>query len=211
MSTYDLEEQEQLASLKAWWRQYGNLVIGIALIVSLVFSGWTGWSWYQRSQAGNASVLYEQLQKSTQINDVKSAKDAAGAILEQYPRTIYAPLAAMVLARLLFQAGDIKTARAQLEWAVKNAKSPEVRSVARLRLATVLIDDNAASEAVRVLEEKPENGFESLFAAARGDAYLADRKRDEAVAAYKAALAAENGLDTQMRELLKIKLATLGS
>ena len=35
MATYDLEEQEQIAELKAWWKQYGNLVAGVATVAAL--------------------------------------------------------------------------------------------------------------------------------------------------------------------------------
>ncbi len=35
MAVYDLEEQEKIDELKAWWRSYGTLiVIGLAVFVS---------------------------------------------------------------------------------------------------------------------------------------------------------------------------------
>ena len=95
MSTYDLEEQEQLATLKAWWKDNGGLVVtGLAIILVLI-SAWNGWNWYQRSQSASAATMYEQLQHAARTNDVKAVRDTAGAILEQYPRTAYAPLAAL--------------------------------------------------------------------------------------------------------------------
>ena len=57
----DLEEQEQLAELKAWWKQYGNLLINVATAAAVVFIAWFGWNWYQRSQAGQASTVYAVL------------------------------------------------------------------------------------------------------------------------------------------------------
>lgn len=210
MATYDLEEQEQLASLKAWWREHGGMIVAVIIIASLIFSGWNGWNWYQRSQSANAAVLYEQLQKAARSNDTKATKESAGAILEQYPRTIYASLAALLSAKVHFQAGDLKTARAQLQWATSNSRSAEIKSVARLRLAGVMIDDGASEEAVKVLEEKPEKGFEGLYAATRGDALLAQNKKDEAKAAYKSALDNSSGLDPTMKELVQVKLGALG-
>lgn len=210
MATYDLEEQEQLATLKAWWKQHGGMIVSAIVIASLVFTAWNGWNWYQRSQAGNAAALYEQLQKAARSNDLKTTKDSAGAILEQYPRTSYAPLAALLSARVNFQGGDLKTARAQLQWAASNSRSPEIKSVARLRLAEVMIDDNEAAEAVKVLEEKPEKGFEGLYAATRGDALLVQNKVEEARAAYQLALNEAGGLDQTMRELVQLKLSALG-
>ena len=35
MAAYDLEEQEQLAEIKAWWKQYGNLLTNVLLAAVL--------------------------------------------------------------------------------------------------------------------------------------------------------------------------------
>jgi len=71
--------------------------------------------WYQRSQSAQAAVLYDTLQKAARANDLKATRETAGAILENFPRSAYAPLAALVSAKVHFQAGDLKTARAQLQ------------------------------------------------------------------------------------------------
>jgi predicted negative regulator of RcsB-dependent stress response len=188
MSTYDLEEQEQLAALKAWWKEHGNGVSLAAILVAGAIAAWWYWGMYQRSQGAQAAALYETLQKAARSNDVKAVRDTSGSILESYPRSAYAPLAALVSAKALFQAGDLKSARAQLQWAVEHAKSDEVRSIATLRLASVLLDDKDPDAALKALEAKPHPGFEALFAAQRGDVLSMQQKRDEARAAYKAAL-----------------------
>jgi predicted negative regulator of RcsB-dependent stress response len=208
MAAYDLEEQEQLAELKAWWKQNGNLVLGTVTAVLLVFAAWNGWRWYQRTQAVEAAALYENLQAAARMSDGKTARDAAGSILEKYPGTAYASLAALVSAKANYQAGDLKTARAQLQWAVDNARQDEIRAIARLRLATVLMDDNAYDEALKVVEAKPVEGFDALYASMRGDILLAQGKRAEASTAYKGAL--EKTSDAALRETLRLKLDALG-
>ena len=208
MAAYDLEEQEQLAELKAWWKQHGNLVLGTVAAVLLLFAAWNGWRWYQRSQAREAAALYENLQAAARMSDGKAVRDAAGGILEKYAGTAYAPLAALVSAKVNYQAGDLKTARAQLQWALDNARQEEVRSIARLRLATVLMDDNAYDEAMKMVEAKPGEGFDALFASMRGDILSAQNKRADARSAYKAA--AEKATDAAFRETLRLKLDALG-
>ena len=64
MAAYDLEEQEQISQIKAWWDTYGNLVTGIALAAAVAAVGWQGWNWYQGKQSGEASVLYAAVQKA---------------------------------------------------------------------------------------------------------------------------------------------------
>ena len=54
MSTYDLEEQEQLASLKAWWKDNGGLIVAVLIVILAVILAWNGWNWYQRSQSASA-------------------------------------------------------------------------------------------------------------------------------------------------------------
>jgi predicted negative regulator of RcsB-dependent stress response len=208
MSTYDLEEQEQLAALKAWWKERGGGVALAALIVAAAVAAWNGWVWYQRSQAAQAASLYDTLQKAARANDVKATRDTAGTILENYPRSTYAPLAALVSAKVQFQSGDLKTARAQLQWVVDHARNDEIRAIAALRLSSVLLDDKDPDSALKVLEARPGAAFEALFAAQRGDILVVQKKREEARAAYKAAL--EKAEPGPLREGLRLKLDALG-
>ncbi len=159
MSTYDLEEQEQLAALKAWWKEHGGAILLGATLVLAAIAAWNGWMWYQRSQSAQAAVLYDTLQKAARANDLKTTRETAGAILENFPRSAYAPLAALVSAKVQFQAGDLKTARAQLQWVIEHAG-----------------------------KAKPHPGFEALYASQRGDVLATQKRRSEARASYKAAL-----------------------
>ena len=210
MATYDLEEQEQLAELKAFWKLYGNLIVLAVAAALLVFAGYRTWHWYQASQSGQATAVYGELQKAAAANDTKKVRDLAGALIEQYPRSVYAPLGAFISAKVHFGAGDLKTARAQLTWAVENARDPGVQALARLRLANVLLDEQAYDEALKVLAVKPEPAFEALFEDLRGDVLMGQGKRDEAKIAYAAALARLKPGDDAARELIQLKLDGLG-
>ena len=208
MATYDLEEQEQLAALKAWWNEHGGAIILGATLVLAAVGAWNAWTWYQRSQSAQAAVLYDALQKAARANDLKTTRETAGAILENFPRSAYAPLAALVSAKVQFQAGDLKTARAQLQWVIEHARSDEIRSIATLRLASVLLDDNEPDAALKILEAKPHPGFEALYASQRGDILATQKKRSEARAAYKTAL--EKTGAGPLRDALRLKLDALG-
>jgi predicted negative regulator of RcsB-dependent stress response len=208
MSTYDLEEQEQLAALKAWWKEHGGAILLGATVVLAAIAAWNGWTWYQRSQSAQAAVLYDTLQKAARANDLKATRETAGAILENFPRSAYAPLAALISAKVHFQAGDLKTARAQLQWVIEHAGSDEIRAIATLRLASVLLDDNEPDAALKILEAKPPPGFEALYASLRGDILVTQKKRSEARAAYKAAL--EKAEAGALRDALRLKLEALG-
>ena len=210
MSTLDLEEQEQLAELKAWWKRHGNTLTSVLTAALLALAAWNGWSWYQRNQSQQAAALYETVQKALAANDLKALRDAAGSVLERFPGSSYEPLAAMVSAKAHIQGGDSKTGRAQLQWVADNAKTEDLRSIARLRLAAILADESAGDEALKLLDAKPAPAYEGLYAAARGDIFLAQKKQDEARGAYRAALDKADAKDQAFKQSVQQRLDALG-
>ncbi len=212
MAHYDLEEQEQIDTLKTWWKMYGNLVTGVVVAGSLAVIGWQGWNWYQRSQAAQASAIYGVLEQAVAARDAQKVKAAAGELVEKFGGTTYAALGALVAARQSFEAGDLKTARAQLTWAADNGKD-EIRDLARLRLASVLLDEKAYDEALKQLEAAHAAAFAARFLELKGDVLAAAGKKPEARAAYQAALEkgeVREGRGGAGRELLRQKLDSLG-
>ena len=211
MAAYDLEEQEQLAALKAWWQENGNLVMTALSLVLVVLAAWQGWNYYQRNQAVQASGLYDAVQKAARAGDLKQVRESAGAVLENYPRTAYAAMAALVSAKAHFQGGDLKTARAQLAWVAENAKDEGLQDIARLRLASVMLDEKAYDDALKVLEAKHGAAFDALFLAARGDVLVAQEKKEEARSAYQAALEKADARDAGLRASIQLRLDALGT
>jgi predicted negative regulator of RcsB-dependent stress response len=206
----DLEEQEQVAELKAWWKQHGGFITALVLAVALGFAGWQGWRWYQASQAAQASVLYETVAKAAQANDAKALRDAAGSLVESYPRTLYASMAALVAARYYFDRNDLKNAKVQLQWVIERSPSADFKDLARLRLAAVLLDEGAYDEALKLLEAKPAAAYEAQYAALRGDLLVAKNQAAEARAAYKLALEKAAGSDGAFQESVRMRLEALG-
>jgi predicted negative regulator of RcsB-dependent stress response len=206
----DLEEQEQLAELKAWWRQHGNLIVTAIVAAALAFSAWQGWRWYQASQAAQGAAVYESLVRAAQTNDAKALRDASGTLIESYPRTHYASMGALVAARFHFDRNDLKAAKTQLQWVVDKSPAEDFRDVARLRLAAILLDEKAHDEALKLLEAKHGAAYESQYAALRGDVLVAKNQPAEARAAYKLAL--EKAIKEQgaFRETVRMRLEALG-
>jgi predicted negative regulator of RcsB-dependent stress response len=212
MAHYDLEEQEQIDSIKTWWKMYGNLVSGVILAGSLAVISWQGWNWYQRTQAAQASAIYGVLEQAVAARDAQRVKAAAGELAEKFGGTSYAALGALIAARQSFEAGDLKTAKAQLSWAADKGKD-EIKDLARLRLAAVLLDEKAYDEALKQLESAHAAAFAARFLELKGDVLAAQGKKPEARTAYKAALdkgEAREGRSGAGRELLRQKLENLG-
>jgi len=210
LQNLDLEEQEQLAELKAWWKQYGNLVLLAIIAASLAVTGWGGWRWYQSSQATQASALYETLAKAVGAGDAKALRDAGGALTENYPRTLYASMGALAAARFHFDRNELKSAKAQLQWVVERSPSEEYREIARLRLGQVLLDEKAYDEALKLIEPKPLDAYAAQVAALRGDLLLAKNQRAEAKEAYRLALEKAGSQGGAFRDSVQLRLDALG-
>jgi predicted negative regulator of RcsB-dependent stress response len=206
----DLEEQEQVAELKAWWKQYGNLIVGLLVVAALAAAGWVAWRNYQQSQAAQASALYESLVKASQANDAKALRDAAGTLVESYPRTSYASMGALVAARYYFDRNDLKNAKTQLQWVVERAASEDFRDLARLRLAAVLVDEKDYDEALKLLDAPHGAPYDAQYAALKGDALLGKNQAAQAREAYKLALEKLGQKEGPFRDSVRMRLEALG-
>lgn len=220
MAAFDLEEQEQLSSIKAWWQQNGNLVTGVVVAAAVASVGFQGWNWYRADQSAKAGAVFAAVERSVAAGDAKRAREAAGELLDKYSGTAQAGFGALLSAKAQLAAGDAKTAKAELSWAAEHAVDADVKDVARLRLASLLTDEKTYDEALKQLEKEPGAAFAGNFAEARGDVLALQGKKAEAIAAYQAALkkrVAPEGADANevrrekiAAEVLSVKLESLG-
>lgn len=206
----DLDEQEKVEELKAWWQQHGGFIATAVLAVAVGFVGWQGWRWYQVDQAASASVLYDTVTKAAQANDAKALRDASGSLVESYPRTLYASMGALVAARYYFDRNDLKSAKVQLQWVIERSDSGDFKDLARLHLAAVLLDEKAHDEALKLLEAKPAAAYDAQYAALRGDLLVAKNQAAEAKTAYKLALEKSDKKDSAFQESVRMRLEALG-
>jgi len=206
----DHEEQEQLAALKAWWDEHGNLVFLLVIAIALAVAGWRGWDWYQTRQSTQASTLYEMLTRAAQTGDAKTMRDASGALAVDYPRTLYASMGALVSARYYFDHHDLKGAKAQLEWVLEHSRSDDMKDLARLRLAAVLLDEKAYDDALKQLDAPHAAAYAAQYAALKGDVLVAKHESNKAKAAYQIALDKANKGDNAFRQSVRIRLEALG-
>jgi predicted negative regulator of RcsB-dependent stress response len=205
---YDLEEQEQLATLKAWWAKYGNLTTWVVIAGLAAYSGWNGWNYYQRNQAAQASVLFDELQSAVNAKDNAKVARVAGDIESKFGRTAYASLGALSAAKSFFDANDLKSAKAQLEWVVAHGND-EHKNIASIRLAGVLLDEKAYDAALKALAVAALPQFKSSVEDRKGDILAAQNKLEEARTAYKAALEAADKTNPG-RQLIQLKLESIG-
>ena len=209
MAAYDLEEQEKIDDLKAWWQQYGNTITVGIVLACIVIGGVQGWRWWAGRRAADASVLYQAVSDGVRKSDPAKVKDAMTQLTDKFGGTAYAPRAALLYAKVLFDAGDKTGAKTQLAWVVEHADEEELKAIARYRLAETLLDDKQYDEALRTLDAKRPASFNGLYADLRGDALTAAGRAADARVAYEEALAA---LDPKSpyRAYVQVKLDAAG-
>lgn len=205
----DLEEQEQLEQLKAFWKRWGNLITWLITAVLAAFAAWQGWNWYQRDQAAKAGAMYEEFERALSAQDLDKAAVAAADLKARFAATGYAAQAGLQVAKLQLDKGKADDAKQSLAWVAEQGAEPPYRDLARLRLAGLQLDAKAYDDALKTLDAVKSPEFGALVADRRGDALLLQDKRDAAKAEYQKALA---GLDKTQdyRRVVEAKLATRG-
>ena len=206
---YDLEEQEQIAAIKGWWHDYGKLAMLVVLGCLVAIAAFQGWRYYRTQQAERAATLYIQLNEAERANDSKRVRDIASQIIDRYGSSQYAGMAALAAAKAGVTTGDVDDAKKKLQWAAEHAKEEEMRDVARLRLAGVLLDEKKYDEALKLLSAKSGDAFAMLYADLRGDVLAAQGKPAEARTAYQTAID-KSDPNSNYRRLIEVKLDAVG-
>jgi predicted negative regulator of RcsB-dependent stress response len=211
MATHlDLEEQEQLDQLKAFWKRYGNLITWLLIVVLGGFAAWNGWSWYQREQAAKSGAMFDQLDQAVQAGDVDQAGRVFADMKERYPRTAFTEQGGLLAAKLQAEKNKPDAALETLSWVGANASEAEYQTIAKLRAAGLLLDQKKYDEALKQLDGATAPEFVALVNDRRGDVLNAQGKKDEAKAAYtKAWQAMDSKVD--YRRLIDAKLVALGA
>ena len=205
----DLEEQEQLDQLKHFWKQYGNLITWALILVLGVFAGWNLYQRWQQSQASQAAALYDEVERVAKAGDVAKLDRAMADMKDKFPSTTYAQQAALMSAKVYFEAGKTDQAKASLSWVAEKSSDEGYQAIARLRLAAVLMETKAFDEAFKQLNGTFPVEFAALVADRKGDIFSLQGKKAEARAEYEKAYKTL-GDRAEYRRLVEVKLNALG-
>ena len=214
MATHlDLEEQEQLEQFRAFWKRYGNLITWLVIAALSAVAGWNGWNWYQRDQAIKASSMFEELDRAAAAGESQRVDSVFHDLKTRYPKVAYTQQAGLLAAKVQFDKGNVGEAITALTWVSENGKEMEYRVLARLRLAGIYVDQKKFNEALTELEKAASGAspeFLALIDDRRGDVFMAQDKKNDAVAAYRKAWDAMDA-ELEYRRLIEAKLTALAA
>jgi predicted negative regulator of RcsB-dependent stress response len=206
----DLQEQEQLDALKAFWKSYGNLITWTLILALGAFAGWRYWQHRQAQQGLEAGAMYEELDRAATAGDLQKVSRVMADLQQRFPKTTFAAQGAMLAGKLQAEKGQPDAAKASLGWVITTVDDADLKAMARLRLAAVHAEAKAYDEALKLLAEPVPAPYEALRADRQGDVLVLQGKPAEAVAAYQRAYAAMSD-KVDYRRFVEAKLAALGS
>lgn len=205
-------DEEQLEVLKNWWDENGTTLVTTLVLGLAAIFGYRAWEDNVRETGEAASSTYQNLVQATSNLDDENLRLTALNLGEElkndYEGSAYASFAALHLAKIAVEQGDLAAAQAELQWTIDQNPEAHLETIARMRLARVLVDMEDAPAALASLSEhEPAAGQQATWAEIRGDVYLALGDNGNARQAYQEAL--ELLGDDRTRPLLELKLADI--
>jgi|GEM_PF-327693 len=204
MSEIYISNKEQVQFVKDWWKKYGTAVLTGVVAFLVVSVGTKYWRQHVARQGALASIAYSQMIAAQAQSKDDETKLFAERLIKDFPRSPYASFASMMLAKCAVNENNLIAARKYLHWVVRHESRDELRELARLREARVLLAEGKPKEALNLLQE----GNSLVYAAAKheimGDAWLAqqdahanmdksDHGKKNAVINYRKALRDDDG------------------
>ena len=204
----DLEEQEQVDELKAYWKKYGNYIIKGAIAFFVMYGLFQGWGYYQTKQSLSASELYQSIVVLDEKN-TKEIMQKSQSLMDDYSGTPYAGRAAILFAKASFAEGLKDKAKEKLEWAASHAKESGTESIALIQLGQILVEGKKYDEALKKVNNVDNEGYLGLSNDLKGDILNAMGKKEDAKKAYQEALKRFGPKDPYAR-FTQEKLESLG-
>lgn len=205
----DLEEQEQLDDLKAFWKKYGNAITILLAVTLTAFAGWNIYQRWQQNQAAQAAALFDEIERNALAGDVAKLERVFADMKDKYPNTSFAQQAGLVAAKVFFEGGKADQAKVALTWVAEKSSDTGFQAVAKLRLASVLAQSAAYDDAFKLLSGSFPPEFSALVFDRIGDIHLMQGKNPEARAAFEKAFKAFDER-VEYRRLVEVKLNSLG-
>lgn len=212
---YERTEEEQVAALKRWWSENGStLIIGVSIALAVVF-GYQAWQKNIQNQKYEGSGLYQQILEAASNqaaeNDdknISTIKLLGSKLKAEHEGTEYANFAALYLAKMAVEEGDLEQAEKELLWVLALDPEVETKSIANARLARVVAGQGRVDEALSIVNGNVTDTFKPMYLEIKGDIELGRGNRDVARQAYQQAkdLLAESDRN---RILLEMKLSDL--
>lgn len=208
MSVY-MTEEEQLESIKKWWKRYGNLITVCLSIVLLCIAGVRYFHWHQAKISQQASVTYERMMMEFSNQNNKAVRSYANQLISEYKSSVYADVAHMTLAKIYIAKNKLKPAIAELNIVKTTSKMPALKQVAKIRIARIMAAEKSYDTALAELNAIEDKAYSPVINELKGDIYSATGQYKDAMSSYQLAIdeAKTHGIGNLFLEMKNNELA----
>ena len=155
--------------------------------------------------------MFDELERAAQAGDARAAGSVFADLKERYPRTAFAQQGGLLAAQRAVRPGQADAAKASLAWVADNAVEDEYKTVARLRLAGLLLQAKEYDEALKQLDARQGARASRRWSPTAAATCCWPRaRRTRRAAAYQAAWKAMDE-KVEYRRLIDAKLTALGA
>ncbi len=179
--------------LQQGWQRYRRapivqrlVLLFLIVLASLAFLQYK--HLHARNQARTASFIYDRLLIAIQANQELEASTQIDTLMHRYKRTVYAPLAALMAAKLAVTHEEWDKALEHLHFVLSHSPKGSFAEIARLRMVDILSEQKNYTEALALLDQVKPAAYLPLVEELKGDIYVLTQERDKAREAYAKAM-----------------------
>lgn len=204
-----MTEEEQLESIKKWWKRYGNIVTVALSLVLFAIAGYRYLSWHQDKVTQQASVAYEQMMMALSNHNNKAVRAYANELITDHSSSVYADVAHMTLAKIYITKNKLDDAKNELRRVADNSKMRSLKQIAKIRIARILASQKSYTNALNELTNVVDVTYLPVINELKGDVYGAMGKYEEAMNSYKQAIeeVKTNGMGNLFLEMKSNEIA----
>lgn len=194
MDVYKTEE-EQLESIKKWFKING---IGIAVVIIAVVGFFGGRAYWQGYQQTHNETAYEAFENVNQLRDAALSDNAELTAFKLYvsgvddlkaqkPKHALTGLAVLKVAADFADKGEWDAAETELRWLTDQKVAPALQSLVAYRLAQVLFQKEQYDQALTIITNAIDQDDDYLprLQELQGDIYIEQDQPNKALKAYK--------------------------
>lgn len=202
---HNMSDKEQIQMVKDWWKNNGTAIMAAVLIFLIGNFGWRYWQNYNVQKSQRASLVFTQMLNAKAQNKSAETKLFAKHLMQDFSGSYYADMAALTMAKEDVNANNLNDAFSDLQWILKHSHAENIKQIARIHGAKVLLAEKKPQDALNMLAAIDDKAFLPLVNETKGDVLLMMGDKNGATQAYKDANVGNSSDVAVQSPLLKMK------